>query len=179
MVSDCIEGNFADLLNVDYLKPIPQHPDSATGFANHTLYQKRYGLHAIFNHYDPRSAEGHAYFRRCVRRMRLVLGSERPQLLLAVARPDQCPSRATARLFDLLDRSTVAVEAWIVLTEPADTGQSLDMVGTRGRHRLYRFAARDKINGAQFADQQDNDFLVAQLRASIQLDDQPLDLSGV
>ena len=179
MVSDCIENNFADLLNIDYLKTIPREPDVGTGFANHALYHARYGLRAIFNHYDPRSTEGYAYFRRCVRRMRVVLCSEQPQLLLAVGIPEDLPTAATARLFDLLDTRTAAVEAWIITIEPTAADQCLELLGNRGRHRLYRFAAYGPVNGAEFADPRDNDFLAVQLRALIRLQDQPLDFSGV
>lgn len=172
MVGDCIETDFADLLNKDFLKPIPieRRPNPTVSFANHMLYRARYELDSIFNHYDPRDPERYAYLRRCVRRMRTLLASDKPQLLLAIGRPEQCDQAATARLFGLLDRLTVAVEAWVILVEPPDTTQSLTLVEVSGRHRIYRFAPYGAIDGIMFADERDNAFLIEQWRALIQLD---------
>jgi hypothetical protein len=174
MVGDCIETDFADLLNVDFLKPIPveRRPDPAIGFANHGLYRERYGLDSIFNHYDPRDPDGYAYLRRCVRRMRALMASGKPQLLLAMGRPDQFDRAAIARLFELLDRMTAAVEGWIIFVDPPGAAQTLTLAEVSGRHRIYRFAPYGPINGILFADERDNEFLAEQWRLIMPLDDQ-------
>jgi hypothetical protein len=176
MVGDCIETDFADLLNKDFLKPIPieRRPDPTVSFANHMLYRARYELDSIFNHYDPRDPERYAYLRRCVRRMRTLLASEKPQLLLAIGRPEQCDQVVTARLFGLLDRMTVAAEAWIILVEPPGTTQEFILSQVSGRHRIYRFAPYGSIDGIIFADERDNAFLIERWNALIQLDCGPL-----
>lgn len=181
MVGDCIETNFADLLNVDFLKPIriEQRPDPTTGFANHTLYRDRYGLHAIFNHYDPRDPTRYAYLRRCVRRMRTVLASGDPQLLLAIVGPSQFDPVAVTRLFQILDGAAAAVEAWIIVVEPPSSEQSLVLAEHCGRHRIYRFRPYGQIEGILFGDERDNEFFTGQLRAMVTLEDRPLDFAHI
>jgi len=179
MVCDCIESDFADLLNIDYLKPIPEHrrPDPSLGFANHLLYRERYGLDAIFNHYDPRQPERYAYFRRCVKRMRAVLAAPRPQLLIAMAQFEAFQSTAIARLFHLLDDRAPNVAAWIIAAAPPDRAQSLVLTETRGRHAIYEFVGYSTINGIRFGDERDNGFIAAQLRSMIDLDSRGIDFS--
>ena len=172
MVCDCIETDFADFLNIDFLKPIPpdRRPDPSVGFANHLLYGQRYGLSSIFNHYDPRDAERYAYLRRCVKRMRAALASREPQLLLAIGRRDAFATEPIERWFRLLDERTVHVTARLIAVEPPACEQFFDgHPGERGRHQLDRFVPYSTIDGIMFADDRDNEFLVAQLRSRIAL----------
>jgi hypothetical protein len=104
MVCDCIEDDFATLLDPAYFEPIPaqERSSSRVQFAHHSIYRERYDLPPIFNHHDPIDREDFAYLTRCVDRLRNALRSGRPHLLMALSLRSQGGSHAFNRLCDLL-----------------------------------------------------------------------------
>ena len=161
MVRDCIESDFADFLNIDYLKPVPAERRQAPtlNFCDHILYKQRYGLDSIFNHYDPRDPERYNYLRRCVRRFRALLASGDPHLLLAIGRFGSAEDLAFDRLRTSLAAQHPNIEARLIrLGQPG---------GGAAAH--VEFAPLSADDGVQFSDERDNDRLADLLRQTIDL----------
>jgi hypothetical protein len=172
MVCDCIEDDFATLLDPAHIIAIPPEtrtqPDAQ--YAQHRFYQARYGLHSIFNHSDPTRPEVYAYLQRCVARFRDVLAADRPQLLLAVSPRAQGGRYAFDRLCGLLEsRPNVEVCAFI-LSEPGER-RAIDLWAENGRHRLFHLHLTSGISGIQFAEWDDEAFVLDTLRGMIALTD--------
>jgi len=170
MVCDCVEDDFAALLDLRYLVPVPiairPTPDSC--FADHRLFKNRYGLTSIFNHYDPLTPGGHAYLQRCVERFRTAMTSGQPQLLLAIVRRHQGGLFGFDRLCNVLERYP-SIEALIFVSPETREPRSLDIWKQRGRHRLIHLHTPSQVSGVRFEQEEDDDFVVETLRRLILL----------
>jgi hypothetical protein len=159
MVCDCIEDDFATLLDRRHLVQVPAEirhtPDSC--FADHRHFQRRYGLTTMFNHYDPTRPDGYAYLERCVDRFRAALTSGRPHLLLAIVERHQGGLYAFDRLCRLLE-SYPSIDALVLVSPEARASQSLELWEERGRHRLVYFHTPSPVAGIHFEREEDNVF---------------------
>lgn len=103
MVIHCLKDDFKTFLDRRFHEAIPvdkrwDGPD--VNLANHIFYKDNYGVNSVFNHHDPITEEGYAYFQRCVEWFRKVSTSGQRNLFLMVS-PH---SNKTAEQFHELSR---------------------------------------------------------------------------
>lgn len=171
MASDCIEDDFDTFLDRRYLKLLPaeRRHDAGMGFADHEYYRRRYGIATMFNHHDPTTTDGYAYFERCVGRFREALTSGKPHLLLAIGQRHQGGAYGFGRLCDALERYP-SIDLLVLISPETRAAQGIELWEERGRHRLAWLHTPSQISGIQFEAHADNVFAADLLREMIVLD---------
>jgi hypothetical protein len=86
MITHCLEDDFKMFLDRAHYEPVPKElrphgPD--TNRVHHATYRRMFGVDYVFNHHDAHLDEHHAYFVRCVDRLRAQLSSPRPTVYVA------------------------------------------------------------------------------------------------
>lgn len=168
MVRECLEDDFATLLDRTQLRSVPLAerlgPDITR--CRHLAYGERYGIPFVFNHHDPDAVEAdRRWFETAVGRLREVLREGRENrfwLLDTVPRQrDEYP-----RLCDVLTRSPVPFRLTVIQVLP-DHGEASVHSLESGRDdlALFELATRSASAGVRFADPRDDGLLADLVRA--------------
>jgi len=95
MVTHCIQDDFRIFLDRTFLEPvaIEKRYSPELGKCDHRYYRDHFQVYHVFNHHDAHTDEVHAYFTRCVRRLREHFQKPVPKtfLLCAHQSPDFVP----------------------------------------------------------------------------------------
>jgi hypothetical protein len=176
MVNHCIATDFEMFLDRTQYVPIPNERRSnlTSAFCDHRFYHERCGIATMFNHSDPTLPDVYDYMTRCVDRFRRALRSDQPNLLLGIAEPHRITRGSFRRLAQKLDRFDNA-EAMVMIIGRNVGARRVRLVETIGRHRLFVLNVMSPLHGIQFADHEDNRFVIDQLSTmlAIAAPDQP------
>ena len=181
MVADCLENDFSRFLDPRfYSKIIPVEGEDVAKYAcDHLYYRDKYGVRAVFNHYnlaeDPQARE---YFSRCTARFRQVMRAPGRKLFLSIAEEVRAPSRDFMRLANAIDSITQDAELLVIRVpaKPADRYNSMGVVTNQvyKRHRLLHMNATSKIGPISFASSFD-DLVIRRFIKTYAYDLKPLD----
>jgi hypothetical protein len=137
MIAHAMEDDFTAFL--DRSQMIRSKGDGA--HAGHALYSEMLNKHTIFNHHDPSSDAGSAYFQRAVQRFRLILGSNEPKLfvIFSLEHRDALDDEALKQLFVLLaSRTTDFKMVAVKIFSPAPAEST-----SFGPHAIQQYSAND------------------------------------
>jgi hypothetical protein len=106
MVADCLENDFAVLLDRRHHQSITAKRATGEPGADHSLYRDRFGVGDVFAHRDVTQEADYAHVVRCVARFRAALAAPGPLLFVAITRPEHDLVAAFGRLGRLLRQRT-------------------------------------------------------------------------
>ena len=160
MVADCLDDDFAALLDPRHLRSVP--PAELTGGAKrqcrHVLYEGRFGLPTLFNHHDPtQSPADLSALERAVGRMRLALDGSRSNTFYMMSERAWPADEIAAVEAALAARSPRFVLA-VITVEPEARVAGWSATSD-GRIRQARLTVRSRSRGTRFADPADDALL--------------------
>lgn len=128
MVRHVLETDFSDFLPPE-------------GQERHATFHDRFGLRHIFVHRDIASAQGRAYYGRCITRFRKLMSARDGKLFVMISRPANPIAWHFPDLVDLLGRLTPNAELLAIQLQPPRDGHSMsiELANERRGSRLYDF----------------------------------------
>jgi len=158
MITHCLRDDFRTFLAPAYYEAVPPQarvdgPD--VNLCDHVYYRDHYGVRFVFNHTDPNTAEGYAYFERCVGRLRRALDARSRPLLVCVMLAYHYEPARVAELFAAVRERNARAELLCVVVEEPQAGAllpalvPLDEVPGVPLYRLHPVSA---LGGVEFAD---------------------------
>ena len=170
MIADCLEDDFAALLDPRHLRSVPaaELSGGVRKQCRHLLFEARYGLPPVFNHHDPAGVPADARaLERAVRRLRRALGRPGANVLyMAFDGPAKCDGMDRVRREVARCRATNTLVAIGLVPAPARSERCvrIDRDGVPTVEIELRTLGRSQ--GAAFPDPEDDRLLQAALLAA-------------
>ncbi len=166
-----LTDDFHLFLDVAQMEPVPveQRKVAEANLCEHRYYRDQFGVRFMFNHHDPTQAQVHAYFVRCVDRLRAALCGPEAVLFVMVSQYQSFKPERYRPIGEQLRKHNPA-NALLVLhlaqpaVLPADA-ERVQLLWTEPGALALQVMTASPSNGVVFADPQDEHFLLQVMKA--------------